>query len=95
MLVPSDIYIYIYIHTHTLSIYACIYLSICLYIYICIAAQADIAKHILKTRGFNGLMIGYAGMQAWGWPLAAFGYMKGLGGLGFRGLGVRGLGFRV
>merc|ERR1712032_1462705 len=25
--------------------------------------SADIAKHILKTRGFNGLMIGYAGMQ--------------------------------
>jgi hypothetical protein len=25
--------------------------------------SADIAKHILKTRGFSGLMIGYAGMQ--------------------------------
>jgi len=25
--------------------------------------SADIAKHILKTRGFGGLMIGYAGMQ--------------------------------
>lgn len=25
--------------------------------------SADIAKHILRTRGFNGLMIGYAGMQ--------------------------------
>merc|ERR1712056_2576 len=25
--------------------------------------SADITKHILKTRGFNGLMIGYAGMQ--------------------------------
>ena len=29
-----------------------------------LSVQADIAKHILKTRGFNGLMIGYAGMQA-------------------------------
>ena len=27
-------------------------------------AKADIAKHIWKTRGFGGLMIGYAGMQA-------------------------------
>merc|ERR1740129_2149924 len=25
--------------------------------------SADIAKHIMRTRGFNGLMIGYAGMQ--------------------------------
>merc|ERR1712045_541432 len=25
--------------------------------------SADIAKHILRTRGFGGLMIGYAGMQ--------------------------------
>ncbi|CAJ1395904.1 unnamed protein product [Effrenium voratum] len=25
--------------------------------------SADIAKHIMKTRGFGGLMIGYAGMQ--------------------------------
>merc|ERR1711972_962002 len=25
--------------------------------------SADIAKHILKTRGFSGLMTGYAGMQ--------------------------------
>eukprot|EP00929_Paragymnodinium_shiwhaense_P053857 TRINITY_DN26_c0_g2_i1.p1 TRINITY_DN26_c0_g2~~TRINITY_DN26_c0_g2_i1.p1 ORF type:complete len:303 (-),score=61.63 TRINITY_DN26_c0_g2_i1:325-1233(-) len=25
--------------------------------------SADIAKHIIRTRGFNGLMIGYAGMQ--------------------------------
>merc|ERR1712127_961532 len=25
--------------------------------------SADIARHILKTRGFGGLMIGYAGMQ--------------------------------
>jgi len=25
--------------------------------------SADIAKHILRTRGLNGLMIGYAGMQ--------------------------------
>jgi len=25
--------------------------------------SADICKHILKTRGFNGLMIGWAGMQ--------------------------------
>jgi len=25
--------------------------------------SADIARHILKTRGFNGLMTGYAGMQ--------------------------------
>eukprot|EP00933_Yihiella_yeosuensis_P033794 TRINITY_DN2742_c0_g1_i3.p1 TRINITY_DN2742_c0_g1~~TRINITY_DN2742_c0_g1_i3.p1 ORF type:complete len:301 (-),score=70.14 TRINITY_DN2742_c0_g1_i3:237-1139(-) len=25
--------------------------------------SADIAQHILRTRGFNGLMIGYAGMQ--------------------------------
>lgn len=25
--------------------------------------SADIAKHIMKTRGFNGFMIGYAGMQ--------------------------------
>jgi len=25
--------------------------------------SADITKHILKTRGFNGLMIGWAGMQ--------------------------------
>jgi len=25
--------------------------------------SADIAKHILRTRGFSGLMIGYAGMQ--------------------------------
>eukprot|EP00929_Paragymnodinium_shiwhaense_P053858 TRINITY_DN26_c0_g2_i2.p1 TRINITY_DN26_c0_g2~~TRINITY_DN26_c0_g2_i2.p1 ORF type:complete len:303 (-),score=79.12 TRINITY_DN26_c0_g2_i2:324-1232(-) len=25
--------------------------------------SADIAKHIVRTRGFNGLMIGYAGMQ--------------------------------
>merc|ERR1740121_1708396 len=27
------------------------------------SGSADIAKHILKTRGFSGLMIGYAGMQ--------------------------------
>jgi len=27
------------------------------------AGSADIAKHIWKTRGFGGLMIGYAGMQ--------------------------------
>lgn len=27
------------------------------------SGSADIAKHILKTRGFGGLMIGYAGMQ--------------------------------
>merc|ERR1711879_930498 len=27
------------------------------------AGSADIAKHIMKTRGFGGLMIGYAGMQ--------------------------------
>merc|ERR1740121_1563211 len=25
--------------------------------------SADIAKHILRTRGFSGLMTGYAGMQ--------------------------------
>lgn len=32
-------------------------------------AEADIAKHIMKTRGFGGLMIGYAGMQVpfWLW----------------------------
>ena len=73
-------YICIYVY-----MYVCVYIYI--HMYVCIAAQADIAKHILKTRGFNGLMIGYAGMQALRWPLAAFGYMKGLGGLGFRGLG--------
>lgn len=28
-----------------------------------LASEADIAKHIWKTRGFGGLMIGYAGMQ--------------------------------
>merc|ERR1740120_93287 len=27
------------------------------------SGSGDIAKHILKTRGFGGLMIGYAGMQ--------------------------------
>merc|ERR1719266_2739817 len=27
------------------------------------SGSADISKHILKTRGFNGLMIGWAGMQ--------------------------------
>lgn len=27
------------------------------------AGSADIAKHIMRTRGFSGLMIGYAGMQ--------------------------------
>jgi len=27
------------------------------------SGSADIAKHIMKTRGFSGLMIGYAGMQ--------------------------------
>jgi len=27
------------------------------------SGSADIAKHIMRTRGFNGLMIGYAGMQ--------------------------------
>jgi len=27
------------------------------------SGSADIAKHILKTRGFGGLMIGFAGMQ--------------------------------
>merc|ERR1712083_608909 len=27
------------------------------------AGSADIAKHILKTRGFSGLMIGFSGMQ--------------------------------
>merc|ERR1711879_799203 len=27
------------------------------------AGSADIAKHIMRTRGFGGLMIGYAGMQ--------------------------------
>merc|ERR1712051_267431 len=27
------------------------------------AGSADISKHIMKTRGFNGFMIGYGGMQ--------------------------------
>merc|ERR550532_2978710 len=27
------------------------------------AGSADITRHIMKTRGFNGLMTGFAGMQ--------------------------------
>merc|ERR1711953_198098 len=27
------------------------------------SGSADITRHIMKTRGFNGLMTGYAGMQ--------------------------------